>query len=105
MRIRKFNENDEVNISSERVDEILNELKQFSAQLGENSKMMESLINELSNYKSESTKGNDQIDDSIASSQFVKSSIDDASDKVDNVINNLTDYNDAGRTYIYTENK
>lgn len=105
MKIRKFNEDEEVNISSERVYEILKELKQFSSQLGENSKMMESLINELSNYKSDTTKGNDQIDDSIASSQFVKSNIDDAIDKVDNVINNLMDYNDKGRKYLYTENK
>ena len=67
--------------------------------------MIESLVNELSNYKSEATKGNDQIDDSIASSQFVKSNIDDAIDKVDNIINNLVDYNEKGRQYLYTENK
>ena len=73
--------------------------------MDEKSKYVESLLNELNNYKSESKKGNDQIDDSIAALQVMKKDIDDCVDKIDTTINNLSDYNDSGRKYMYTENK
>lgn len=105
MKIKRFNEAEQVDISSERVNEILEELKDFASVMEDKSKYTESLLNELNNYKSESTKGNDQIDDSIAALQVIKKDIDDSKDKIDTIINNLLDYNEGGRKYMYTENK
>ena len=105
MKIRRFNEGEQVDISSERINEVLVELKDFTSLMDEKSKYVESLLNELNNYKSKSKKGNDQIDDSIAALQVMKKDIDDCVDKIDTTINNLSDYNDSGRKYMYTENK
>ncbi len=105
MKIRRFNEDEQVDISSERVNEIIEELKDFSAIMSDKSKYVDALLNELNNYKSDSTKGNDQIDDSIAALQIVKKDADDCNDKIDTIVNNLLDYNDSGRKYRYTENK
>lgn len=105
MKIKRFNEDEQVDISSERVNEINEQLKDFAATMLDKSKYVESLLNELNNYKSDSKKGNDQIDDSIAALQVIKKDVDDCNDKIDTVINNLMDYNDGGRKYMYTENK
>ena len=105
MRIRKFNEDEQVDISSERVDEIIKDLKDLSSIIDNKSKMIEGLLNELGNYKNQSKKGNDQIDDSIAALQVIKGDIGNCSDKIDTVVNNLVDYNTEGRKYLYTENK
>jgi predicted nucleic acid-binding Zn-ribbon protein len=101
MKIRRFNEDEEVDISSERIDEIINELKDFALLMSDKSKSVESLLNEFSNFKSQSKKGNDQIDDSIFSLQVAKKDIDDCIDKIDTVINNLVDYNNNGRKFLY----
>jgi septal ring factor EnvC (AmiA/AmiB activator) len=82
MKIRRFNEGEQVDISSERINEVLDELKDFTSLMDEKSKYVESLLNELNNYKSESKKGNDQIDDSIAALQVMKKDIDDCVDKI-----------------------
>ncbi len=105
MKIKRFNESEQIDISSERVNEILEELRDFASIMEDKSKYTESILNELNNYKSESTKGNDQIDDSIAALQVIKKDIDDSKDKIDTVVNNLLDYNEGGRKYMYTENK
>ena len=105
MKIKRFNEDEQVDISSERISEIMDELKDFVAIMEDKSKYVESLLNELNNYKSDSKKGNDQIDDSIAALQIVKKDVDDCNDKIDTIVNNLTDYNEGGRKYMYTENK
>lgn len=105
MKIKRFTEAEQVDISSERVNEIIDSLKEFSAILDDKLKFVESLVNELNNYKSESKKGNDQIDDSIASLQVLVKDVEDSLDKVDTVVNNLGDYNDGGRKYLYTETK
>lgn len=103
MKINRFNE--QMDISSERIGEIVENLIDFSSILDDKSKFIESIINELNNYKSESKKGNDQIDDSLAALQVLKKDIEDSLDKVDTVVNNLNDYNEGGRKYLYTENK
>ena len=72
MKIKRFNEAEQLDISNERVDEIVENVKDFVANLSEKQKMVDSLISEFSNYKSDSSKGNDQVDDSIASLQYVK---------------------------------
>lgn len=101
MKIRKFNESEQVDISSDRIAEITEELSDFSAIIIDKSKYIDGLLNELNNFKSESTTGNDQIDDSIAVIQIIKKDIDDCNDKIDTVINNLGDYNSNGRKYQY----
>ena len=105
MKIKRFNEDEQVDISSERVSEINEELKDFASIMLDKSKYIESLLNELNNFRSDSKKGNDQIDDSIAALQVIKKDVDDCNDKIETVINNLMDYNDGGRKYMYTENK
>lgn len=105
MKIKRFNEDEQVDISSERIIEINEELKDLASTMLDKSKYVESILNELNNYKSDSKKGNDQIDDSISALQVIKKDIDDCNDKIDTVINNLMDYNDGGRKYMYTENK
>lgn len=103
MKIRKFNEADDqqTDLSSERIEEIIAELKEFASLIDSKGEIFESLSNELNNYKGLSKNGNDQIDDSIANLQLVKKHISDCTDKIDNVINNMNDYNENGRKYLY----
>jgi len=103
MRIKRFNEN--LEISPERISEIVEELKQLLTSLEEDNKTIERYLNELENYKGSSSKGNDQIDDSLAAFQIVKKNIEDSIDKTDTVITNLNDYKENDRQYLYTENK
>jgi methyl-accepting chemotaxis protein len=107
MKIKRFNEDleDNINISTERVGEIIEEMKDMLSNLEEKSKSLESFSSEFNNYKSKSKKGNDQIDDSISALQVAKKGIDDSIDKIDTIINNLVSYNDEGRKFLYTENK
>jgi septal ring factor EnvC (AmiA/AmiB activator) len=103
--LRKFNESEEINISSDRINEINKELENFVYITQDKLKFVDSLINELNNYKNESNGGNDQIDDSIIALQVIKKNIEDSVDKIDTVVNNLKDYNDNGRKFLYTETK
>jgi septal ring factor EnvC (AmiA/AmiB activator) len=102
MKIRRFFEAEEQkDIATERVDEILKELKEFISQLEEKSKITDALETELSNYKNLSSKSNDQIDDSIVALQIIKKNVDDSIDKLDTVIINLQGYNEEGRKFLY----
>ena len=105
MKIKRFFESDQVDISTERITEVMDELKDFIANIEDRSKKIDALGTELSNYKNNSTKSNDQIDDSIAALQIIKKDLDDCVDKLDTVVNNLDSYNVDGRKYLYTENK
>ena len=105
MKIKRFNESEQLDISTERIVEIVESVKEMMAFIDDKSDFLESLLNELNNYKNESSKGNDQIDDSIASLQVAKKDVDNILDKLDNVVSNLKDYNDSGRKYLYTETK
>jgi ABC-type transporter Mla subunit MlaD len=105
MKIKRFNESEQVDISSERIEEMLDNLKQLSSTLDDKGKFVDSLINELNNYKSDSQKGNDQVDDSVAALQVIKKDLDNSLEKTDTVITNLMNYSEEGRKYLYTENK
>jgi ABC-type transporter Mla subunit MlaD len=105
MKIKRFFESDQLDISTERITEVMDELKDFIANIEDRSKKIDALGTELSNYKNNSTKSNDQIDDSIAALQIIKKDLDDCVDKLDTVVNNLDSYNTQGRKYLYTENK
>ena len=105
MRIKRFNEKEQIDISSERVEEIVDELRKLSSKVENGSKAAGSFINEFNNYKSDSQKGNDQIDDTIFALEVVKKNLDDSLDKLDTSLKNLLSYSQEGRKYIYTENK
>lgn len=105
MRIKRFTESDQVDISPERVNEIIEELKDVSSIMDDKFVYTDELLNELNNYKNQSKRGNDQIDDSISALQMVKKDIEDCRDKLDTIINNLLDYNESGRKMMYSENK
>lgn len=105
MRIKRFLENAQMDISSDRVEEILKELKELTAYLDDKNKSVLSLTTELNNYKNKSKKSNDQIDDSISALQIIKNDFDNSISKLDTVINNITDYNQEGRKFLYSENK
>jgi ABC-type transporter Mla subunit MlaD len=105
MRIKRFNESETVDISSDRVEEILSELNQAASAIEDKSKLVDSLVNELNDYVNQSQKGNDQIDDSIFALQVIKKDLDDSLDKIDTVVKNINDYSQNGRKYLYTENK
>ena len=105
MKIKRFNESEELDISQERVGEIISELRELLTDLETKSELSDSLLNEFNNYKNQSKKGNDQIDDSIAALQVLKKDLLSSIDKVDTVINNLMSYNEEGRKYLYTETK
>ena len=49
MKIKRFNESEQVDISSERIEEMLDSLKQLSSILDDKGKFVDSLINELNN--------------------------------------------------------
>lgn len=105
MRIKRFNESEEVDISTERIDEIVKELNEISASIKDKNKTIESLNSEFNNYVSDSQKGNDQIDDSIFALQIIKKNLDDTQYKIDTILQNMKSYTDEGRKYLYTENK
>jgi hypothetical protein len=105
MKIKRFNESEEVTISNKSVQDLVKRLGEFSSQISENLKMVESLHNELNNYKSLSTKSNNQIDDSISLSQLLQTSINDCKDYADKIIENLNSYTQEGSQYLYTKSK
>ncbi len=76
MRIKRFNEKEQIDISSERVEEIVDELRKLSSKVENGSNAAGSFINEFNNYKSDSQKGNDQIDDTIFALEVVKKNLD-----------------------------
>ncbi len=103
MRIRKFNESEEVELSPERLGEIVESLRESLDLIDSNNKKMDAYLNELNNYKNSSKKGNDQIDDSISALQIIKSNLVDSVDKIDTVIGNLINYEEEGRKHLYSE--
>ena len=105
MRIKRFYETEQVDISPDRIEEIVKEITEMSDSIKDKTKIIESLTSELNNYVSDSQKGNDQIDDSIFALQVIKKNLDDTQDKLDTFLQNMNSYNDEGRKYLYTENK
>jgi ABC-type transporter Mla subunit MlaD len=104
-RIMRFNESEQIDISPERTAEIIDDLKDLVATLGEKKKLADSLISELDAYKNKSDRGNDQIDDTIAALQVISKDLETSADKTDTAIGNLESYGEEGRKYLYSENK
>jgi ABC-type transporter Mla subunit MlaD len=101
MKIKKFNENETPDLSTDFADEIVKNLTELLTYIDEKNKTIDSFINELNNFRSSKKSTNDQIDDSIANLQLIRGSFTDVVDKIDNVVNNMKDYNKSGRKYIY----
>ena len=73
MRIRKFYESDSIEISNDRVSEIIEELSTISSDIDSKKQEMKLLTDELSNFRSKSNKSNDQIDDSVSNLEVINS--------------------------------
>lgn len=102
MKIRKFYEAEEtVDISNERVKELIDQLSSINTLIDSKKTELMSILSELSNFRSKSTKSNDQIDDSVSNLETIETKISDISTSLDTVVNNLKDYNDSGRKYLY----
>lgn len=101
MRIKRFFESEQADISNERVGEILDVLREMVINIEDKSKYIDLLGNELSNYKNKSVKNNDQIDDTIGALQIIKKDLDNVMDKLDTSVENLQNYNDEGRKALY----
>lgn len=102
MKIRKFYESEQLDISEERVGEIILDLNSILVSFNDNREILESISNELDRYKSNSRKSNDQIDDSILNLDISKSKLDDSIIQINNIINNLKNYQQNGRKYLYS---
>jgi len=105
MRIRRFNESEEVDlISFDKTNDIINDIKEMSAIFDSKRIFIEKLSQELDIYKSDSGEGNTQIDDSISSLQIIRNNITDSIDKLDNIVINLSEVNEKGTSFIYDKN-
>ena len=101
MKIRRFNEAEEMNISSERVEEIINELSSMTSDINEKAKSIATLAGELENYRSKSKQANNQIDDASLNMDSLKSKLDESTTLLDNIIDLLKDYTEGGEKYLY----
>lgn len=101
MKIKKFNESEIQNLSSERIDQIVDNFIELSKMIEQKNEMIDSFINELSNYKVESRTKNDQIDESISNLQLVRGLFSDSIGKIDNIVFSMKDYEKNGRNYLY----
>jgi prefoldin subunit 5 len=91
MKIKRFFESEQVDISEDRISEILKELGDFITNIEDKSKTIESLGAELSNYKNNSKEIN-HIDKSISELQITKNDLDNCILKLENVVDNLNSY-------------
>ena len=102
MKIRKFNEADDVNkIADDTLQTILDKLTKITSDLDVNKKEFISITNTLSNFKSKSKNSNTQIDDSCANLETIEVKISDTLNLLDTIVNNLKGYNESGEKYLY----
>jgi uncharacterized coiled-coil DUF342 family protein len=102
MRIKKFLEQEEVvEISNERVDEIISTMQVMNSSIEDHSKKLQSIANELMNFRSKSTTANNQIDDSNLTLEEIVSNLDDIASKLDAVVTALEDYKENGPRFLY----
>lgn len=103
MKIKRFNEDINNDISKDRVSEIIEDLRVHVSDINSKKDIFETLLIELANFKSKSTDSNDQIDDSIVNMDLVVEELKSSIDNIDTVINNLINFVENGREYLYTE--
>lgn len=101
MKIRKFNEADINDISVDRTNEIIEDLRKTIVFLEQKIENIDSYLNELGNFQNTKKSQNDQIDDAIANLQLVRGTLKDSITNLDNSTISLEDYNKSGRKYLY----
>ena len=102
MIIKRFNEQEEIiEISNERVTEMIQELKRINSLLEDKSKDIHSMYNELVNFRSKSSTANNQIDDTYLNMEMIVSNLEEITSKVDTVVESLNDYIENGPKYLY----
>lgn len=101
MVIKRFNEADMSDISTDRSLEIVESLSQMSRDISKNLEELESIVNELENFRSKSGTNNDQIDDSVSNLEITRNSMKEFLTKIDNASISLKDYVQNGRKYLY----
>ena len=95
--IIKFNEiNSEKILSSDRIGEIINELREISTELEENVAKCNSFTEELSGYTTQSVENNNQIDDAYVNLKSVSDKMREISDIIVNINNKLENYSKEG---------
>jgi len=99
--IKRFNESNMIDISTDRSLEMIELLSKISKDILENLEKIESLSNELEGFRSKSTTSNDQIDDSVSNLEMIKNALRESLDKIDNTSINMKDYLENGRKYMY----
>ena len=102
MKIRKYNESTGLdNISNERITEILDEMKKISSFIDDKKNEVQSFTGELSKFKSKTNKSNDHIDDTVSNLESLNSKMYYILSSLNSINNNLTDYKENGRRYLY----
>jgi hypothetical protein len=102
MKIRKFNEAEDINdISADRTNEIIEDLRKTIVFLEQKVENIDSYLNELGNFQNTKNSQNDQIDDAVSNLQLVRGAIKDSITNLDNSTISLEDYNKSGRKYLY----
>lgn len=102
MKIRKFNEADEINdISADRTTEIIEDLRKTIVFLEQKVENIDSYLNELGNFQNTKKSQNDPIDDAVANLQLVRGALKDSITNLDNSTISLEEYNKSGRKFLY----
>jgi hypothetical protein len=102
MKIRKFNEAEDINdISADRTNEIIEDLRKTIVFLEQKVENIDSYLNELGNFQNTKNSQNDQIDDAVSNLQLVRGALKDSITNLDNSTISLEDYNKSGRKYLY----
>lgn len=101
MKIKRISEKLIGDISSEKVEEILSSLKKICSNIEEGKKDIDNINNILSKFSNPKSKNNDQIDDSVVNFKKIINDLQSVIDVIDNTSQNLENYRDNGRKYIY----
>lgn len=103
MRIRKFNEaiEDNVDISNERVAEIMEGITEVFNNLEADREKVKNYYSELSKYRSKSENSNDQIDDSSINMELVDTKMEECLTIINKINTALENYVKEGRKFLY----
>jgi len=101
MRIKRITDAVINDISNERVEEMLETLKEIVESMDDNKELLKTMESELSNFLNKNAKKNDQLDDSSLNLNTSLGKIDEVLGLLDTIYTNLEDYNKNGRKYIY----
>jgi len=101
MRLRRFNEQDQVELSHDRCDDITDKISDMLLKSNQDLENVNLFINELDQFRSKKQETNDQIDNAISNLQLVRGELSEINDKYDNIINDINDYKDSGRDMLY----